>query len=36
MSTCFDLEFYGNNSNSFKQLLELELDAKFIKFEYVN
>ena len=39
LATCFGAfsdEFDEDNSNTFKQLLELEFDAKFINFEYVN
>lgn len=32
----FSDEFNEHNSNAFKQLLELEFDAKFIKYEYIN
>jgi hypothetical protein len=32
----FDDEFDEHNSKAFKQLLELEFDAKFIKYEYIN
>lgn len=32
----FSDKFHDENSNAFKQLLELEFDANFIRFEYIN